>query len=187
MLDEHKKILQHVLLLASSWVAPEYVRESRRTASPMTSASTKADLYGDASVHIESAAVPVSPTEEELAAAKAWQRRSLLHLPQTATDAECEAAEGAEEAAAAEPLDPEKIAYGKRRNASIMLSRWHDAVESGNADEVKEIIARMERMKVDPLVIKEVLEKELLDAGGDEDALKVVMKKMNEFMVNHDD
>jgi len=157
----------------------------------VTSASTKAVLYGDDSAHIESAPAPVSPTEEvEQAAAKAWQRRSLLHLPQTATDAECEAAEEAEEAAAAaaaEPLDPEKIAYGKRIIARIMLEKWHAAWKSGNADEVKEVIARMEGMKVDTPVIREVLEKELLEAGGDEDALRAAMEKMKEFLVNPDD
>jgi hypothetical protein len=44
---------------------------------------------------IESAPAPASPTAEELAAAKAWQRRHLLGLPQTATDAECAAEEAA--------------------------------------------------------------------------------------------
>jgi hypothetical protein len=47
-------------------------------------------------VRIESAPAPASPTEEQLAAAKAWQRRDLLDLPQTATDAECAAAEAAD-------------------------------------------------------------------------------------------
>ena len=47
------------------------------------------------SARIESAPAPASPTEEELAAAAAWQRRDRLDLPQTATDAECAAAEAA--------------------------------------------------------------------------------------------
>jgi len=51
-----------------------------------------AELYRG-SARIESAPAPASPTEEELAAAKAWGRRSVLRLPQTATDAECAAAE----------------------------------------------------------------------------------------------
>ena len=50
-------------------------------------------LYPGDSARIESAAAPPSPTEEELAAAVAWQRRDRLDLPQTATDAECAAAE----------------------------------------------------------------------------------------------
>ena len=41
---------------------------------------------------------PASPTGEDLSAAQAWQRRSRLELPPTATDAECEAAEAAEAA-----------------------------------------------------------------------------------------
>ena len=45
------------------------------------------------SARIESAPAPAPPTEEELAAAKAWRRRVDLQLPSTATDAECEAAE----------------------------------------------------------------------------------------------
>ena len=45
------------------------------------------------SARIESARALASPMGEELAAAKAWQRRSELGLPPTATDAECEAAE----------------------------------------------------------------------------------------------
>ena len=49
------------------------------------------------SVRIESAPAPESPTEKELAAATAWQRRSSLGLPQTATDAECTAAEAGED------------------------------------------------------------------------------------------
>ena len=49
----------------------------------------------DNSARVESAAVPASPTQEDLAAAAAWQRRSRLYLPQTATDAECAAAEAA--------------------------------------------------------------------------------------------
>ena len=52
-------------------------------------------LYEGSSARIESSPPPESPTEEELAAARAWQRRSVLSLPQTATDAECEAAEAA--------------------------------------------------------------------------------------------
>ena len=46
------------------------------------------------SARIQSARAPASPTEEQLATAKAWQRRRGLYLPPTATDAECEAAEG---------------------------------------------------------------------------------------------
>ena len=42
---------------------------------------------------IESVPALASLTEEELTAEAAWQRRSWLHLPQTATDAECAAAE----------------------------------------------------------------------------------------------
>ena len=49
-------------------------------------------MEGD-SARIESAPAPASPTEEELAGARAWQRRRALDLPQTATDAECAAAE----------------------------------------------------------------------------------------------
>ena len=49
--------------------------------------------YNGNSARFESAPAPASPTEEELAAAKAWQRRDSLRLPQTVTDAECEAAE----------------------------------------------------------------------------------------------
>jgi hypothetical protein len=52
------------------------------------------------SARIESAAAPTSPTEEELVAAMGWDRRNLLQLPQTATDAECVAAEAAALAAA---------------------------------------------------------------------------------------
>ena len=52
-----------------------------------------ASLGQHRSARIESAPAPASPTEEELAAAKAWQRRDTLRLPQTATDAECAAAE----------------------------------------------------------------------------------------------
>ena len=51
------------------------------------------------SARIQSAPAPPSPTKEELAAAKKWwplHRRESLGLPQTATDAECEAAEEAE-------------------------------------------------------------------------------------------
>ena len=47
---------------------------------------------------IESAPAPASPTEEELAAAKAWERRDLLDLSQAAADAECAASEAAAEA-----------------------------------------------------------------------------------------
>jgi hypothetical protein len=47
------------------------------------------------STRIESTLAPPSPTEEELAAAKARQRRELLNLPETATDAECAGAEDA--------------------------------------------------------------------------------------------
>ena len=47
------------------------------------------------SARVESAAVPAPPTQEDLAAAAAWQRRDRLDLPQTATDAECAAAEAA--------------------------------------------------------------------------------------------
>ena len=53
-----------------------------------------------ASARIESAPAPVSPTEEELAAAQEnerWYRRERLDLPLTA--AECEAAQAAQEAA----------------------------------------------------------------------------------------
>ena len=46
-----------------------------------------------ANAHTESAPALASPTEEELVAAKAWQRREWLTLPQSAT--ECEAAEAA--------------------------------------------------------------------------------------------
>jgi hypothetical protein len=63
---------------------------------------------GDSS-RIESAPAPPSPTEEELTAVKEavetaqetarQQRREDLELPLTATDAECDAAEEAEEAA----------------------------------------------------------------------------------------
>ena len=56
------------------------------------------------SARIESAPAPVSPTEEELAAAKKSareiahrQRREDLGLPLTATNAECEAAEAAQQ------------------------------------------------------------------------------------------
>ena len=49
------------------------------------------ELY-QGSARIESAPAPPSPTEEELAAAKAWQRRTRLGLLLTATDAECAAA-----------------------------------------------------------------------------------------------
>ena len=59
------------------------------------------------SVRIESAPAPPSPTEEELAAAKAWERRWVLRLPQTATGAECAAAEAAGSAADADAEDPE--------------------------------------------------------------------------------
>ena len=45
---------------------------------------------------IESRPAPASPTEDELEVAKAWQRRTLLNLPQTATGTECEAAEVAQ-------------------------------------------------------------------------------------------
>ena len=52
------------------------------------------------SARIEAAPTPTSPTEEDLAAAKEFARanvrrvrRQQLHLPLTATDAECEAAE----------------------------------------------------------------------------------------------
>ena len=55
-------------------------------------------LAHTSSVRIESAPAPVSPTEEELAAAVPWQRRDRLGFPQTATDAECEAVEAAEAA-----------------------------------------------------------------------------------------
>ena len=57
----------------------------------------------DSSTRIASGPAPASPTDEELAAAKVWQRRERLYLPQTATDAECAAAEATEatEAAAA--------------------------------------------------------------------------------------
>ena len=51
---------------------------------------------------IESASAPPSPTEEELGAAKAWQRRKGLNLPPTATDAECEAVEATEAAEGSE-------------------------------------------------------------------------------------
>ena len=50
-------------------------------------------LYEGSSARIELAPAPASTTEEELAAARAWQRRRVLRLPQTARDAECEAAE----------------------------------------------------------------------------------------------
>ena len=53
---------------------------------------------------IESAPAPAAPTDEELAAAKEsareiarQQRRENLGLPETATDAECEAAEAADD------------------------------------------------------------------------------------------
>jgi hypothetical protein len=49
------------------------------------------------SVRIESAPAPASPTEEQLAAAKAWQRRGVLGLPPAATDAECAAKEAGDE------------------------------------------------------------------------------------------
>ena len=52
-----------------------------------------ATLVHIGSARIESAPARASPTEEELAAAKVWQRRDGLTLPQTATDTECEAAE----------------------------------------------------------------------------------------------
>ena len=63
---------------------------------PLCWAVSMSELYdtpAGASARIESAPAPASPTEEELAAAKAWQRRRSLGLPQTATDAECAAAE----------------------------------------------------------------------------------------------
>ena len=47
------------------------------------------------SARLDSAPAPASPTEEELAAAKVWQRGERLGLLPTATDAECEAAEAA--------------------------------------------------------------------------------------------
>ena len=53
------------------------------------------------SARIESMPAFASPTEEELAAAKAWERRDWLRLPPTATDAECEAAEATYKAAVA--------------------------------------------------------------------------------------
>ena len=49
---------------------------------------------------METAPAPASSTEEELAAAKVWQRRNWLGLPSTATDAKCEAAEAAAVASA---------------------------------------------------------------------------------------
>jgi hypothetical protein len=49
------------------------------------------------SLRIESAPAPASPTEEQLAAAKAWQRRGVLGLPPAATDAECAAKEAEDE------------------------------------------------------------------------------------------
>ena len=59
-------------------------------------------LVGVGSSVIESAPAPPSPTDEELTAAKEFaraearlRRREELGLPLTATDAECEAAEGA--------------------------------------------------------------------------------------------
>ena len=55
----------------------------------------------ESEARIESAPAPPSPTEEELAAAKgreARQRREVLDLPETATDAECAAIEAEEEA-----------------------------------------------------------------------------------------
>jgi hypothetical protein len=72
----------------------------------------------DSSARIESAPAPASPAEEELAAAKAWQRRRRLGLPQTAMDAECDAAEAAEaEAAARKEADAlwiQQEGYGAR-------------------------------------------------------------------------
>jgi hypothetical protein len=66
-----------------------------------------AALDGRCSARLESGPAPASPTEGELAAAKAWQarhawqaRRENVGLPLTATDAECEAVEAAAEAAA---------------------------------------------------------------------------------------
>ena len=50
-------------------------------------------LLNARSVRIGSAPAPPSPTEEEIVMAMAWQRRQRLQLPQTATDAECEAME----------------------------------------------------------------------------------------------
>ena len=61
-------------------------------------------LYDGDIARIMSAPAPASPTEEDLVAAKAWQRRYWLGLPQTAKDAECEAA--AEELAAAMAWQP---------------------------------------------------------------------------------
>ena len=57
------------------------------------SMGTRLNLEEGQGVRIESVPAPASPTGEELAAAKAWQRRNVLRLPQTATDAECDAAE----------------------------------------------------------------------------------------------
>ena len=61
------------------------------------------------SARIESAPAPASPTEEELAVAKACLRRFSLGLPQTATDAECAAVEEEEEARL-QPVEEEAVA-----------------------------------------------------------------------------
>ena len=69
-------------------------------------------LFHNGSARVESAPPPASPTEEELDAAKAWQRRSRLGLAPTATDAESDSAEAAHAAAQAAAQAAARAASG---------------------------------------------------------------------------
>ena len=62
-----------------------------------------------ASGRIEARPTPASLTSDELAAARAWDRRERLHLSEDASDAECDAEEEARAEAAAEAAETQRI------------------------------------------------------------------------------